>query len=54
MSDLTDARESLEILEDTLRFLIEDVGKSGELTLSNSFCWADQVRQAIPFCSLRG
>jgi hypothetical protein len=42
-SELADAEESLKILEDTERFLIEDVGGSGELTLATTGQWADQL-----------
>lgn len=40
---LDDAKESLAVLEDTERFLLEDVGAGGELTLANSGKWANEL-----------
>jgi hypothetical protein len=43
--ELAEARESLAILEGTERFLIEEVGAGGGLTLENTGRWAEQVRE---------
>jgi hypothetical protein len=41
--ELTKAEESLEILEETERFLLEEVGGSGKLTLANTGQWAEEL-----------
>jgi hypothetical protein len=41
--ELVDAEESLAILEETERFLLEEVGGSGELTLANIGQWAENL-----------
>jgi hypothetical protein len=41
--ELADAEESLVILEETERFLIEEVGRGGMLTLANTGQWAEDV-----------
>ena len=42
-SELAEAEESLAILEDTERFLLIEVGGSGELTLANTGRWAEDL-----------
>lgn len=41
--ELTEAEESLAILVETERFLIEEVGGGGTLTLGNTGQWAEDV-----------
>lgn len=42
-SELADAEESLAILEETERFLLEEVGGGGKLTLENTGQWAEDL-----------
>jgi hypothetical protein len=40
---LDEARESLAILKETERFLLQDIGAGGKLTLSNTGEWAEEL-----------
>ena len=41
--ELAEAEESLAILEETERFLIEEVGGGGKLTLANTSQWVESL-----------
>ena len=41
--ELAEAEESLAILEETERFLIEEIGGGGKLTLATTGQWAEDV-----------
>lgn len=43
--ELDEAEESLAILKDTYRFLVEEVGAGGGLTLETTGKWAQDVAQ---------